>query len=402
MEFISLETAMERLLDAAHPIAKPAVDLPLYQAAGRVCAQDVTAQHSQPPFDRSPLDGYALHATDIATASAQAPVVLPVGMQLFAGDAPQRPLAQGEAARIMTGAPIPQGADCVLRQEDTDEGEASVALYKSLRAGQNICLQGEDVMAGDLLARKGEVLSAAHIGVLCAQGYAQVAVTPTVTIGVLATGSELLPMGAPWQAGKIYDANAAYLTARLAALGFAVKTEYVGDNPAEIEAKITEMGTICDAVLTTGGVSVGQKDYLPQVVDALGGEVLFHGLKLKPGSPMLAARWGEKLLLCLSGNPFAAAATLELIALPALLKLSGRSDAMLTRAQLSLAQDFPKASPNRRFIRARAQGGQVFLPSAEHSSGSLSGMIGCNCLVDIPAGQGALCAGDLVEVVYFV
>lgn len=401
MNFISLETAMQHLLDAVKLHTCPVQQVPLYTAAGRICASDVQAVHSQPPFDRSPLDGYALRSSDIAAASKDCPVTLPVSMQIFAGDAAELPLEKGYAARIMTGAPIPKGADCVLRQEDTDLGEIEVQLYQSLKAGRNICLMGEDIMAGTVIVQQGEVLSAAHLGVLSAQGIAQITVYEPLCVGVLATGSELIAADAPWQAGKIYDANAAYLTARLHALGFAVQTEYVSDDPDAIQAKIADFSKTCAAVITTGGVSVGQKDYLAQVVEQLGAQTLFHGLKFKPGSPMLAASHGDTLLLCLSGNPFAAAATFELMALPTLFALAGKTDCGLKRIRATLQSDFGKASPNRRFIRATLEGGAVRLPAAEHSSGSLSGMIGCNCLVDIPAGQGALVAGDVVEVLCF-
>ncbi len=377
-------------------------NIPLDAAAGRIAAEDITARYSQPPFDRSPLDGYALYAADFATASKQTPVVLPVSMKLCAGDTPTGPLAKGNAARIMTGAPVPAGADCVVRQEDTDYGEERVTLYAPGKAGGNICFAGEDIAKGELIAARGARLTPAHLGVMGGQGMSEVTVYKQLRIGVLATGSELLAAGAPWQPGKIYDANGAEIASRLRGLGFAVIRADEADDPDAIAAAIKGLLTRCDAVITTGGVSVGQKDYLPQAVETLGAEVLFHGVAMKPGSPMLAAMLDGKPVFCLSGNPFAAAATLELLALPALLQLAGAADTEPERARLRLENAFNKKSPGRRFLRAKAHGGSVTLPESGHSSGSLSAMIGCNCFVDIPAGSGPLTAGQEVEVVYFV
>lgn len=400
MSFLTCAEARARLLAAVRPHAAEE-RLALEQAAGRIAAQDVCALRDQPPFDRSPLDGYALCAADIAAASRTAPAVLPVSQCLYAGDAPRAPLQRGTAARIMTGAPVPAGADCVIRQEDTDCGSETARFYTAPKAGSNVCYRGEDIAAGTVIVRKGEVLSPAALGVLAGQGYADIAVYKPLTVGILSTGSELLRGGQPWAEGKIYDANSVQEAARLAQLGFRTVRRVCGDDPAEIRAQIEQLLGCCDAVITNGGVSVGQKDYLPAVAEAMGLETVFCGVAMKPGSPMLAALAGQKPVLCLSGNPFAAAATLELLALPALLRLAGRAQAEPRRAALRLENDFGKRSPHERFLRARAEGGSVYVAATGHSSGSLAAMMGCNCFVDIPAGTEGLRRGDSVEVVYF-
>ena len=242
------------------------------------------------PFDRSPLDGYALHSADTAGAGEETPVTLPVVLKLYAGDAPAAALPAGCAARIMTGAPLPPGADCVLMQELTDSGEEQVRIYARLQPNANVVFRGEDIAAGAPIAAAGTVLTPAHIGVLAGQGIPDAEVFRPLTVGVLATGSELLEAGEAWAPGKIYDANGIQNAARLRQLGFAVERTHCSDDPEEIAARMQDLLTRCDAVITSGGVSVGQKDYLPTVLEMLHAEPVFAGVAQKPGSPMIAAQ----------------------------------------------------------------------------------------------------------------
>ena len=252
------------------------------------------------------------------------------------------------------------------------------------------------------------MLTPAHIGVLAGQGIPDAEVFRPLTVGVLATGSELLEAGEAWAPGKIYDANGIQNAARLRQLGFAVERTHCSDDPEEIAVRMQDLLTRCDAVITSGGVSVGQKDYLPTVLEMLHAEPVFAGVAQKPGSPMIAAQVGEKLVFCLSGNPFAAAATLEQYAVPALLRAAGRreEDCIPVHTRGRLTTGFSKPSKGTRFLRARALGGLVEIPgegNAEaHSSGSLSAMMGCNCLVELPAGSGPVAPGEEVEVLNFV
>ena len=244
----------------------------------------------------------------------------------------------------MTGAPLPEGADCVLMQELTDSGEETVQLYAAVKPLQNVVFRGEDVAAGAVIAPAGTVLTPAHLGVLAGQGYTEVSVYRPLTVGVLATGSELLEPGAPWAPGKIYDANGIQNAARLRQLGFSVERQQCSDDPEVITGKMQELLTRCDAVITSGGVSVGQKDYLPRVLEQLGAQLLVEGVAQKPGSPMLAATLGGKLVFCLSGNPFAAAATLEQYAIPALLPRTVRENAN-TLSSVQIAEILPHRYP---------------------------------------------------------
>ena len=222
--FCTPAQALRRVLDAAAALPVPATErVPLDDACGRIAARDLCARMDQPPFDRSPLDGYALHSADTAGAGEETPVTLPVVMKLYAGDAPAAVLPAGCAARIMTGAPLPPGADCVLMQELTDGGEEQVRIYAQLQPNANVVFRGEDIAAGAPIAAAGTVLTPAHIGVLAGQGIPDAEVFRPLTVGVLATGSELLEAGEAWAPGKIYDANGIQNAARLRQLGFAVE-----------------------------------------------------------------------------------------------------------------------------------------------------------------------------------
>lgn len=396
---LPLEEAVSLLLTQFPPLPQTE-EISLAQVLNRVCAEDMAAGVDHPPFDRSPLDGYAARSEDLAGADASFPAVLRVTQRIYAGQVPSGPVEPGTCARIMTGAPIPPGADCIIRQEDTDYGEEQVRIFVSSAPHRNICDRGEDLRKGTPILSRGTVLTPAHLGVLAGQGLDRVSVFVPLEVGVLATGDELVPPGAPLPPGKIYNSNGTYLSARLCQLGMRPVTGNRGADRLEVlTASLEALLDRCGAVLSTGGVSVGEKDLMPAALEALGAQVLFHGVAVKPGSPVLAAAVRGKPVLCLSGNPFAAAATFEVIARPLLCRLAGWCDPMPRRIGGTLTTPFPKASPGRRLVRARLEGSAVSLPSGQHVSGALSALIGCNCLIDIPAGSPPLAANTPVEVV---
>lgn len=395
---LSLEQAVELLFRYTVSAAQREIE-PLGKALGRICAADLCASLEQPPFDRSPLDGYAVRRGDLEGACPERPVELEVVQKIFAGDRPTGRLEPGTCARIMTGAPIPEGADCVVRQEDTDYGEKRVKVLHGPGRQSNICNRGEDLRRGAPIVSAGERLTAAHLGVLAGQGVMQVPVYPLLQVGVLSTGDELAGPGDVLCPGKIYDSNGAYLSARLCELGMeptAVRCS--SDDEHQVARSIQTLLECCDAVVTVGGVSVGQRDPLPRTAKLLGGEVLFHGVGVRPGSPMMAMLVDGKPVISLSGNPFAAAATLEAAVRPVLCRMAGWRDPLPQRRTAVLTGDLPKASPVRRLVRAVLHGTHVLPALGCHESGALSAMIGCNCLIDLPAGTPALTAGAEVEV----
>lgn len=391
---LSLEQALERMTQGLSPL--DAEVLPAFQALGRTLAYDVTAPMDQPPFDRSPLDGYALRSADIAVADREHPVRLPVVDTLYAGDAPRCPLEPGQAIRIMTGAMLPEGCDCVLRQEDTDRGDP-VAIYASLPPYQNYVRRGEDYRAGSLLLPAGARLDGAALGVLASAGITEVPVRRRPKVALLTTGDEVVEAGQPLPTGKIYGSNGVLLSARLAELGISALCRHAADAPAVVAKAMGELLADCDLLITTGGVSVGDKDIFHQALPLLGAERVFWKVNLKPGTPAMFSRLGGKPILSLSGNPFAAFTTFELLARPLLAALAGEPHLLPRQKQAVLTTPYDKPSPRRRFLRGLYEDGTVALPQG-HSSGQLASLVGCSCLVELPAGSPPAEAGQTVPV----
>lgn len=399
MSELTLKEAQSLLLARAERI-RETEEIPLWEGLNRVLAEDIFASHDQPPFSRSPLDGYAVRSADIKGASEQQPARLTVTDEVDAGHVSSRRVEQGTAIRIMTGAPIPEGADCIVRQEDSDCGEERVEIYKEAGAFENYCFAGEDYKAGTKILPKDTRLKAAEIGTLASLGLEKVLVFRRVRAAVLTTGDELILPGEERKPGKIYDSNLYTLVTRLTDLGIeVVRKGRTEDSPQEAAAWIREAAGEADIILTTGGVSVGKKDIMHDVLKLLNGERVFWKIAIKPGMPTLCARYEGKLLICLSGNPFGAAANLELLVRPVLAKLTGRTDLELKRIPALAESEFPKKSGVTRYVRAFYEDGRVRIPEGSNASGILSSLCGCNCLIEIPAGTPALKRGDRVEVV---
>lgn len=398
MERIGLEEAVERLIGVSAPIEETR-QLALEDGLGRVLAQEYRAAFPQPPFNRSPLDGYALRAKDTAGASKDRPAVLKVIDKIMAGRVSEKTVLPGTAVRLMTGAPVPEGADCVVRQEDTDYGETCVRVYRELRVHENMVDAGEDYQAGTVLMEKGERIDAVAAGILAGAGIGEVKVYRRLRVALFTTGDEVAAPGESCEAGKIYDSNRYLLWGRLKELGIEpVCWEHIGDEAEMAAERIAALISEVDMVLTTGGVSVGEKDIMHDVVSILNGDRLFWRVALKPGSPVLAFRFQGKPVICLSGNPFGAFVTLEMLVRPVLAHMTREPRLAPVRRQARVKGGFHKRSNVRRFIRGSFMDGCVVLPEEGHASGVLFSMKGCNCLVDIPAGNEGLADGDEVVV----
>ena len=390
MEGITFERAIELLMTNAAEIFD-AEEVSLIDSVGRVAAENYFATFDNPPFNRSPLDGYALKSSDT-------PGEFKIIGEECAGDFFSGEIKSGEALRIMTGAAIPSGSDCVIRQEDVKVDGEKIFVPYALKHHENFCFAGEDIKSGALLVEKNSKLTAAHVAVLASQGIASVKVFRRPKIAIASTGDELLQPGEKISAGKIYHSNLFLLAGRLIELGFAPKI--LGNLPDDADAcaeKIFALRDEIDLLVTTGGVSVGKKDIMHDVVKKIGRRI-FWRVMMKPGAPVLGWTCGKFLGVALSGNPFAALATFELLVRPVLAKLSRREEIFYKRGRGILADDFPKKSLGRRFIRAKFDGEKIFLPR-RHESGSLYSAVDCNCLVDIPAGSEKLSAGAEVEII---
>ena len=395
---LQLEEAVQRLCRAVRPVTRIET-LPLLEALGSVLAEDCTAPEDQPPFPRSPLDGYALRGADSTQAAPSHPVTLRVIGKVCAGEVFSGTVGPGEAVRIMTGAPIPEDADTVIRQEDTDYGEETVSLYCAVTPYENYCPAGEDYKKGSILMKKGTLVTASAVSLLAAAGWDTVPVLCRPRVAVISTGDEVLQLGTPLRPGTIYDSNRYYITARLRELGCPpIDSLHCSDDSEALAAEIRRLAPDTDLILTTGGVSVGEKDILHRTLELLGAERLFWKVAVKPGSPTLAGVFEDTLLLCLSGNPYGAVVHFELLARPVLEELSGDQRWSVSRERAVLLDSFPKGSKMRRFLRGKVDNGRVTLSTGAQASGALSALLGCNCLIELPVSRAGVDAGEEVWV----
>lgn len=394
----SLEEAIELVKDNITPDFD-IEEISVLDALGRVIAEDIVAPHNQPPFPRSPLDGYAMQSSDSKGATLENPVVLKVVDEVMAGSVSNHPVTDGEAIRIMTGAPIPEGADCIIRQEETDCGDELVKIYREHKVFENYCIAGEDYKKGQCLISKKTPLTSVEIGLLASVGRQNISVYKLPEIHLMTTGDELVMPGQPLQKGKIYDSNLYCLGTRLRQLGFPVVLhDNIEDNPESVADQIDGIAKQAKVIITTGGVSVGKKDIMHDVFRILKVKKLFWKMALKPGTPTLCGMHKDALIIGLSGNPFGAVTNLEIFVRPVLGYLTNNKTLIPIKQKGILEHDFGKPSRVRRFVRARYEGGKVYLPEGLHSSGVLSSMVGCNCLIDIPNGSEDVHKGDEVLV----
>ncbi len=395
---ISLEQALNILMD--HVTHGKTERKTLEDCLGLVLSEDVYALLDMPPFSRSAQDGYALCSKDSIGATGENPVKLKVTGKIYAGDHLDVQVRPGEAVRIMTGAMVPAGADCVLRQEDTDEGEDVVQIYKEVEPGCSICFKGEEYKKGHTLLHEGTKIDAAALAVASGNGIMELPVYRRVKAAVVSSGSEVVEPGTPLTPGKIYNTNTVYMKARLHQLGAQVMmSRTVGDELEIMEDALKEAANQAELVITTGGVSVGQKDLTEEALLSIGAEILFHGIAIKPGMPTLAAEKDGVLFIGLSGNPFSAAIPFEMLTRMVLSEKMSDPSLKLRRETLTAVTGFSKDSRKRRFLRGKAEGKEVWLPD-QQANGQMRSMVGCNCLIEIPAGSGPVKAGDKVEVLW--
>ena len=302
-----LEECLEALLAEVKPIEKTEY-VALTDACDRILGEDIVAQMMIPPYPKSAMDGYAVRAEDTSGADREHPVTLQIVGELFAGDCAEIPYEEGCAVRVMTGSYVPEGYDAVIRQEDTDYGEKQVQIYREITAGTNYCREGEQILA------RGTHLRALHMGLLASLGIYKVPVCERIKCSILSTGSELMAPGTPLLPGKIYNSIAYMLRASMERQGIQVPfTEICGDDKELLKEKIQQCLKTADIVITTGGVSVGKKDLLPEVLEELGAKKIFSHANIQPGTPTIGSVLDGKAILSLSGNPYAAYAILSII-----------------------------------------------------------------------------------------
>jgi molybdopterin molybdotransferase len=395
---ISIEEARARVLAEARPL--PVETRPLAEVLGSVLAEPLVAPHDVPPFDNSGMDGYAVRSADLAEASPEHPVRLRVVETIPAGRVATRALGRGEAARIMTGAPIPPGADAVVQVEATEEKEGEVLVFARVKPGKNVRPAGDDVRAGDRVLGPGTVLGPAEIGVIASLGFPVVNVHRRPRVAVISTGSELVEVDRPLGPGQIRNSNSYSLRALCQQLG--VEATVFGIVPDDYEAtrRAMEEGLRYDVLLTSGGVSVGTFDFVKEVQDELGVERRLWGVAMKPGKPLAFGVRGDTLVFGLPGNPVSAMVSFELFVRPALLRLMGYSKTTRPLYRAILEEDTASSDDRVYVVRVRAwREGQTWHVSSTgpQGSGILRSMVGANGLAFIPGGQRGIRAGEEVD-----
>lgn len=387
--------ARDFLLERVLPISEKE-RVPLLEADGRVSAQCVYASGDVPPFDRSPYDGYAFRAADTLGADKQ-PVTLRILEEVPAGSMWSREVTPGTATKILTGAPIPPGADAVTKYEDTVYTAETVTISEEFSSGDNVIPQGEDVKTGQRLAEVGTVIDSALLGTLAAQGITEPLVYGVPKVGIITTGSELAEPGETLSGGKIVNTNRYTFLAAVRHAGcIPVVIGAPGDDPEAIAAAMNQALKECDLVISTGGVSVGDYDFTPDAMIRAGAELLIRTLRLKPGGASAYSIRDGKLLCGLSGNPASALTNFYAVVLPLLRKLRGIAQPHLTEVPVILAEDFGKKSPKTRLIRGTldlSDGIAKMHVSKGQGNGVLHSLIGCDLLAEIPAGSPKLPAG---------
>lgn len=391
MDFPSYTAARDALLRRVRPVETERVALDA--ALGRILAEDLIAAENIPPFDRSAYDGYAFRAADLAAASEGSPVTLHITEEIPAGATPREEVVPGTCAKVLTGAPIPPGADAVINYEVTRFTDAEVTFFAPVAAGSNIVRAGEDVKKGTALARKGDLIDPGTVGTLAAQGVTQPLVYRRARVALLSTGSELVDAGDVPGPGQIRNTNAHTLSAALRRLG--AEPVYLGiavDTVEGIAALIERGLRECDAVISTGGVSVGDYDLTPAAMERCGVETLVRGVALKPGMACAYGTRDGKLMCALSGNPASCVVNFYTVVLPALRALCGCREAIPEEITLTLVGGFSKPSSSTRVLRGKldlSDGTARFSPGRQGNA-VLSSTIGCDAYAFIPEGSGPL------------
>ncbi|MFC7061401.1 gephyrin-like molybdotransferase Glp [Halobacillus seohaensis] len=402
---IPVTEAVERVMHFApqSSIEKITID----ESYQRVLAEDIVSTHAVPPFNKSPYDGFAFNAEDVAEASRENPVRLHVIEEVGAGHRASRALETGEAVRIMTGAEIPEGATCVamfeICQTLEENGNSYMTIKRKMEDGQNVISKGSETSKGTTLVKAGETINPGVQALLATFGYHEVHVYKKPVVGVFATGTELLDVDEPLQPGKIRNSNAYMILSQIERSG--AEPVYLGKLADEFdpcyEAIFKAMQQV-DIVITTGGVSVGDYDLMPDVYEKLGAKVLFNKIAMRPGSVTTVAEVDGQLLFGLSGNPSACYVGYELYAHPYIQAYLKRSDSYHSIIDVSLGSDIMKPNPFTRFIRgfiSYEDGRVVVYPAGLDKSAVVTSLAHTNVLIVLKGGTRGYQKGDQVQAV---
>ncbi len=395
------EEALGRVL-AGIEWTLPTEKVKVKDALDRVMRESAKAGVNIPPFNKSAMDGYAVKAADVAGASEKTPVRLEVMDEIPAGRRPEKTVKKGQAARIMTGAPLPKGADAVVMVEYTERGGPGEVLIKiEVDKGKNTGRVGEDVKKGEVVLESGSVIGPPQMGMLAALGMTEIKVSRRPKVAVISTGDEVTTPGKPLRPGSIYDANGYSLIGL--AKGRGCDARFLGNVKDRPEALMKKLGQaeFADIVLMTGGVSVGDFDFVTGLLRSVGIRELFYKAFIQPGKPTFCGAKDKRLYFGLPGNPVSAMVCHELYVRPALDKMLGKTNWGMKRGKAVLDADLKVRPGRRKFIRASVAGRGPDVrvrPYKNQKSGILSSMIEADLLIDVPGATSFLESETVVDV----
>ena len=396
---IRVEEALKNILDAVSPLGLEKVNI--LDALGRVIGEDVYAGRAIPPKDNSAMDGYALRAGDTLGASEETPAILEVVEDIPAGSIPEKRIGPGQAARIMTGAPVPEGADAVVRMEDSRKEDGRVAIFVGAEIGQDIRAAGEDVQAGEKVISRGEVIRPAEVGMLAALGRSFISVHQRPLIAIVATGDELMDIDEPPSPWKIVSSNSYSLAALVLDCGAVpLQIGIAKDRREDLIAKF-RAAMRADLIVSSGGVSVGDYDLVKEVMKEEGNRMQFWRVAMKPGRPLAFGTMGEVPIVGLPGNPVSSMVSFEQFIRPAILKMMGHANLFRRTVRARLGEDINKKSGIRHFIRARIcreEDGYAVVTTGDQGSGILKSMVRANGLIILSEEVTKVRAGGMVTV----
>ncbi|MBP1969899.1 molybdopterin molybdotransferase [Virgibacillus natechei] len=402
---IKVDEAIIRVMEYAE--AGSVQHVPIEESYGHFLGEDLVADHPVPPFDRSPYDGFAIRSTDTATAASNNPVLVEVIGEIGAGSLFEQPVGRMQAVRIMTGAQIPETCDAVVMFESVKEmdvdGKKMIRVKRRFKAGDNVSFTGEDTNQGEILAYKGTSINPGIVALLATFGYKNVPVSKKPKVGIIATGSELLEVDQEIQPGKIRNSNAYMVYAQVERAGG--EPVYFGQFSDDFETcfeQVTDTLEKVDILITTGGVSVGDYDYLPDIYEKMNANVLFNKVGMRPGSVTTVAEKEGKLLFGLSGNPSACYVGFELFTRPIIRTFLHASRPISKKEIAILGADFPKPNPFDRFVRGSlsyTHGKLVATPVGLDKSSVVSSLGEANILIVLPSGTRGYKQGMEVSVI---
>lgn len=396
---LSVEEALARVLAAIPVLGLENVELTA--ALGRVLAETVQAGRDLPPWDNSAMDGYALRAGDVAGASHAQPARVTVLGEVPAGAVAKRAVGPGEGYRILTGAPMPPGADAVIPQEEVRREGQSVVVSRPVPVGDFVRPRGEDILAGDVVLEAGTLLTPAALGVLAALGRPIVRVFQRPRVAILSTGDELVDLGAAAGPGQIANSNSYTLAAQVReAGGVPVTLGIARDAREELEERF-RWGLGADVLVSSAGVSVGDRDFVREVMEKLGAELDFWKVSMRPGKPLTFGRLGGRPFFGLPGNPVSSMVTFELFVRPALRRMGGHTRLQRPRVRAGMIEALDNPGPRRGYLRVRlveADGRIGARPTGDQGSGILRSMLLADGLA-VVAPDARLRPGDAVEVI---